>query len=44
MDGLDEPLLGKARAVLQRCVAHYTSSVDRQVRVAAERLELGGLT
>jgi hypothetical protein len=31
MDGLDEPLLGKARAVLQRCVAHYTSSVDRQV-------------
>jgi hypothetical protein len=30
MDGLDGPLLGEARAVLQRCVAHRTSSVDRQ--------------
>src|ERR1019366_3974563 len=28
MDGLDGLMLRKARAVLQRCVAHRTSSVD----------------
>ena len=42
MDGLDGLMLRKARAVLQRCVPHRTSSVDWQVRVAAEEFELGG--
>jgi hypothetical protein len=45
MDGLDGLMLRKARAVLQRCVAHRTSSVDRQrFESLSSSIELGGLT
>jgi hypothetical protein len=33
-DGLDALMLGKARAVLQRCIPHRTG-VDGKVRVAS---------